>query len=360
MRVYLVAGIHPTIPAASGIRSYVLGLATALAGRGHDVTLVGAGPPADVPFGRFQPVTDRTPLSAYEFLRALVRWTRDHPLEEGSVVSAHRPDDLYPFLRRSRGVRWICTLHGDPGRGVASRRPLGKHLYRFVERRALRSAHRIISVSETGLAAYSRRYPEIVGKSCVIPVGIDLDHFRPQDRALARRSLDVAEGPTLLYAGRLEPEKNVDVLLEAVAGLRSPPQVLLAGQGSLEPRLRAQASGLPVRFLGRVPHADMPALLSCADGLVLASAFEGLPTSALEALACGTPVICTRAGDLPILVGDGRTGLFFDGTSEGLRAILADKLENLGAMRSACVEAASRFGWTPIAERILEVYSAAA
>src|SRR2546426_114802 len=116
----------------------------------------------------------------------------------------------------------------------------------------------------------------------------------------------------------------------------------------------------PVRFLGTVPHHQMPTLLSAADVLVLSSSFEGLPTVVLESFACGTPVFATAVGDLPRVLIEGRTGFFFDGTSAGLRNLILRRWDSLHSMRQSCVEAAQAFGWDAIADRIAGVYRHAA
>ncbi|OFV84871.1 MAG: hypothetical protein A2W26_11910 [Acidobacteria bacterium RBG_16_64_8] len=359
MKAYLVAGVHPTIPAASGIRSYVLSLASRLASRGVAVVLIGVGPPAPVAFGEFRSVVATYPTSSYRFLRGLWRYARQCPVEEGAIVHAQRPDDLYPFLGMARGARLICTLHGDPGRGVRERRVLGRYLYGMAERRTLPAARRVISVTESGLRAYVARYPWLESKTSVIPVGVDLAAFRPSDRGAAKAAFGLHDRPTILFAGRFEPEKRVEVVIEAIRGLTQPPDLLLAGQGRLDSRMRALAGGLPVRFLGPVDRIRMPVLLSAVDALVLASSHEGLPTIVLESLACGTPVIATRVGDLSRVLEEGKTGFYFDGSPGALRDLLAMRWDSLLAMRSACARSAEPYSWDRVADRVMEVYDAA-
>jgi len=171
--------------------------------------------------------------------------------------------------------------------------------------------------------------------------------------------LGVEDKPSIAYAGRFEPEKRPEVLLKGAGLLREPPQVLLAGQGSREAKLRTLAANASIRFLGPLNRMEMPVFLSAADALVVPSSSEGLPTVALEALACGTPVISTPVGDLPSIVHNGRTGFLFDGTPNALASILREHSEHFSGMRSACASSAKPYGWASLSGRILEVFRAA-
>jgi glycosyltransferase involved in cell wall biosynthesis len=114
--------------------------------------------------------------------------------------------------------------------------------------------------------------------------------------------------PLIVAIGRLHPQKGYDVLFDAArrwAGRQPPPLVAIAGDGPLEEELAGRISGerLPVRLLGR--RNDVADLLGAADLCVLPSRWEGSPFTAQEALRSGTPLVSTRTGGLPELVGDG-------------------------------------------------------
>jgi glycosyltransferase involved in cell wall biosynthesis len=355
-----VSGMHPAIPAAGGVRPYVLGLAHGLRERGVDVSIVGAGPELEMEPIEFCSVTPKFPLSNYEFIKSLWLWVRRHAIEAGSIVHAQRPDDLYPFVRRTQGCALFCTLHGDPARGVTQRRKVGRLLYAYAEGTALKAARHVISVSYSGLQRYRERYPWLGKKSSVVPVGIDLTAFHPQDRRSCKASLGASIHPTVLYAGRLEPEKRVNVLLDAARDASKPFGVLIAGNGTLESTLRAQATDDSVRFLGCRENQEMPPVYAAADALVLPSAFEGMPTVALEALACGTPVVATRVGDLERIVEGGQTGYFFDGTARDLRLTIDRHAEDFEGLRPTCANAGQLFGWARVLDRVTSLYVEAA
>lgn len=127
--------------------------------------------------------------------------------------------------------------------------------------------------------------------------GLDADLFRPYDRRMCRDQLGIPrDRPVLATVGALIPRKGQRHAIEALA--RLPDAILLlAGKGQDEAMLRdlARSKGVAdrVRFLGSVPHAELPILLNAADVLVLPSASEGLANAWVEALACGTPVVTT-------------------------------------------------------------------
>jgi glycosyltransferase involved in cell wall biosynthesis len=132
-------------------------------------------------------------------------------------------------------------------------------------------------------------------------------------RARARQRLAVAPHEFIwLAAGRLEPQKDYPTLLAALDTMeRSSMRVMIAGSGSQESTLRAElgriGAGDRIALLGR--RHDVPELLAAADGVVMSSAWEGLPNILMEAAAAGRPVVSTRVGGVPEIVEDGKTGL---------------------------------------------------
>ena len=128
--------------------------------------------------------------------------------------------------------------------------------------------------------------------------GIDLDRFRPVDRAAAKAALGV-DGPLLISVGHLNARKGQEIALAALAKIPGA-TLFLAGDGPERARLEreAGAKGLAsrVRFLGVQPHDALPGLLAAADIMVLPTISEGLANVWVEALACGTPVVTSDVG----------------------------------------------------------------
>lgn len=208
---------------------------------------------------------------------------------------------------------------------------------------------------------------------CVTPPGVDLDTFTPGDRAAARSMLDLEPGPLVVVAGRLQWLKGIDVTLEAVALLRRriPVRLLVVGGPSgmggsadaEELRRRAGAADLAgaVEFRPAVPHRRLVDHLRAADVVHIPSRSESFGLVAVEAQACGIPVVAAAVGGLCHSVVDGVSGVLVPGWDPGdhadaLWAVLADgdRARRLG---EGGVVHAARFGWDLTTDRLLELYA---
>jgi len=203
---------------------------------------------------------------------------------------------------------------------------------RFVQRMLYRRADCVIvsspALAESPLVQCARRI-------AVIPFGIDLDRYRRTDpNRLARVDAirAAAPGPRLLFVGRLVYYKGLHVLLDAAH--KWPGTVIIAGEGPLEPALRAQASALGladrVQFVGHVSHDDLPAYYQACDALVLPSVArtEAFGVVQVEAMAAGRAVISTRLPTgVPWVNQDGSSGIV---VTPGDVAALGAALHRLG------------------------------
>jgi glycogen(starch) synthase len=201
----------------------------------------------------------------------------------------------------------------------------------------------------------------------VIPNGIDPEQWRaPESR---RRALRRQYGsPLVVYAGRLEAEKGVQTLIDAMVVLRRTipdARAVVIGEGGAERDLRTHARrrrlGDALAFAGYVSEEDLRALVSAANALVVPSLYEPFGFVALEAMALGAPLVVSRTGGLAEIVEDGRTGWqFAPGDPEALAAVLADALSDPREARRRTVAASAavreRFDWAGIAEQTDTVY----
>jgi D-inositol-3-phosphate glycosyltransferase len=214
----------------------------------------------------------------------------------------------------------------------------------------------------------------------VIPCGVDLRLFRPILSSRAMRFLGLTRRNFILFVGRIDDIKGIDVLIRAVHRLSCRPEgekgelglIIVGGELDADPgresremqRLRELVQDLKlqdrVAFWGSQRQDLLPYFYSAAQALVLSSRYESFGMVALEAMACGTPVIASRVGGLKYTIEDRRTGLL---VPEGNPILLADRICRVvedPAERKKLVKAAlakvQQFSWPQIAQKILSVY----
>lgn len=237
-----------------------------------------------------------------------------------------------------------------------------------MEKRQVQRADRIIAATEDERIQMLRHCGATPQCVAVIPCGVDLELFKPypKQEARARLGLD-PQRPILLFAGRLDPFKGPDVLLRAAAMMEEDALVVIVGgklKGDAElHKLRQLAKELGiqkrVRFLGARPQQEMPLIYSAADVTVMPSYHETFGLAAAESLACGTPVVATRAGGLITVVHHGETGFlvprcpgFF---AERLDTLLRDS-ELYAGLSNAARDSVILFSWKSVAGQVLELY----
>ena len=249
------------------------------------------------------------------------------------------------------------------------------------EDQVVAEADRLIGNTDEEIRQLVELYGADPRRTVAIPPGVDLDRFRPGDRAVARAALGLpADAVVLAFVGRIQPLKAPDVLLHAAAellrrdpGLRARLVVLVAGgpsgSGLAEPTALQQLGatlGLTgvLRFLPPQAGADLVRVYRAADVVAVPSHNESFGLVALEAQACGTPVVATRVGGLPVAVADGRSGLLVDGHraqpwADALAAIALDPVRRAELGRRAVLHARG-FSWDRTTDALLATYAGAA
>src|SRR6267378_3779626 len=251
-----------------------------------------------------------------------------------------------------------------------------------VEQAIVRNCDRLIASSTQEADDLIRLYGASRNRLSVVAPGVDLQVFTQRPTAALRKRLGLGDARVVLFAGRLERLKGAETVIRAMAHLAAdwaqpePPVLLVIGadsqngasesrlSGGEQARLVALAGSLgiagQVRFLGSVDQPALAGYLSLASVCVVPSYSESFGLVALEAAACGTPVVAARVGGLPAIVKDGLTGYTIPGHQPALYAerigqlLQDDELRRCFSRRSRMV--ATQFSWERTVERLLEEY----
>jgi D-inositol-3-phosphate glycosyltransferase len=205
----------------------------------------------------------------------------------------------------------------------------------------------------------------------IVPCGVDFERFKPQGKISARRQLALPiDDPMILYVGRFTPIKGLDRLLKSFSFMRRPSRsqlVMVGGDGGRSPmsqRLEKSAMAFQIQdrmvFAGRVDQQILPLYYSAADVLAVPSYYESFGLVALEALACGTPVVTTPVGAMKEIVKDGVTGCVAADSdprhfAECIEAVLVKQQQN-GLSPSIIRASVSEFTWARSASLLLDAY----
>ena len=240
------------------------------------------------------------------------------------------------------------------------------------EQAIVRDAERIVVAGQDERQQLVRLYDADADRIAVVPCGVNLDLFQPIAKDEARRQLGLRDDDRiLLFVGRIEPLKGVDILLGAAAQVESESDcfvLVIGGDSSAREgemaHLRDLASHLGiaerVNFLGAVDHERLPLFYNAADVCVVPSFYESFGLVALEAMACGTPVVASRVGGLTATVRDGETGYLIpwrcpEPFAERLELLL-DNEELRDAFGRSAREEVERYRWGSVAEAVLGLY----
>jgi D-inositol-3-phosphate glycosyltransferase len=271
-----------------------------------------------------------------------------------------------PVVSMFHTLSRVKEQHAQGGEGVDS-------ALRFEgERDVLADSDAIIgatAIERTQLATIYGRDPQ---RFAVIPPGVDAKLFRRHDTASSRRKLRIDADRVVLFVGRLDPMKQLDVLLRSVAMLRQSQRrglrVIVVGGNDEDDRIAAQKYRRMAADLGleqivdmrsNVPQDQLPVYYSAATVCAVPSAYESFGMVAIESMACETPVVAFDVGGLATTVQDGSSGFLArpgnvaDFSRKLAQALASDSLESMGRQGRASIH---RYEWSSIADRTLSVY----
>jgi D-inositol-3-phosphate glycosyltransferase len=247
------------------------------------------------------------------------------------------------------------------------------------EKQVLRRADRIIVATLAELTQLRFLYKADPNKMTIVPPGVDVSHFYPIAADEAKTFIGLKpEHRMILFVGRIEPLKGVDTLINAMCCLQlkdssrmvylaiiggdpsASPEDMTAEMARLQKMCGDLGLGQAVVFLGKRDQDTLPYYYSAAEVLVMPSHYESFGMVALEAMACGTPVIASEVGGLAYLVRDGETGFTVPAEEpaalcERLTLLLNDPVLH-EKMSGQAAEYAQDYAWDKIAAQIVEVY----
>ena len=310
----------------------------------------------------FYELTDRQ-------LRAYVEAWRRHMR---AAIIDFQPDIIHahhvwvtPFVASESGLPYVISCHGTDLMGFG-RGPR----YQNMALTGARQAHSIIAISRQVRADVIQTYQIPADKVVLIWNGFGTDHFKiipdaTKEKVLAEFGLAGGEQPLVSFVGKFTDFKGIDVLLRAAAiyEARLPGvQTVLVGQGELWDEMHAlcASEGLQgVHFLGQQPQDKVARVYNAADVSVVPSRIEPFGLVAVEALACGTPVVATNEGGLPDFINDQVGALVPVGDPQSLAAAIVAEIES-GSKETKGVYANQyayeRFTWTRQVGRMVELY----
>jgi alpha-1,6-mannosyltransferase len=353
-------------PRSGGLGTSLRELGTGYLAAGHEPVLIIPGPrDSDEQTGQGRVITLRAPrlpfTGGYRVL-----WRRRRV---AALLRALRPDTLEVSDRstlrwtgrwaRSHGVPAVMVSHESLVALLGLTVPgLSRPVADWLNRRTARAYQQVICTTGWAAAEFER-----IGTGNLVraPLGVDLATFVPGRRCRERYA--PPEELLLVHCGRLSAEKKPQRSLNTLASLRAaglPARLVIAGDGPLRARLerRTARDRLPVSFAGFLPdRTELAALLASADVVIAPGPAETFGLAAIEALACGTPVVVSAESALPEVVGAAGASVAGEDLATGVQAVLARP----EALRRAAARArAEGYGWASAVDGFLAVHLACA
>ena len=377
--------VQPGMGDSGGMNVYVRELVASLAQAGVDCTVytrewapelpevVDIEPGfrvVHVPAGPHDLPKEVLPSVIDEFTDGVLEHLAAHPVDAVhanywlSGVAGHR-------IKHALDLPLVVTFHTLGRVKAAGGDPEPAHRIQ-AEESVIGCADAILANTEAEVDELVHLYGADPARIEIVPPGVDHAFFSPGDRAGARAALGLDDHPVVLFVGRIQPLKGLDVSVRALAHLDRDDAVLVAvggtsgaaGAAHLE-EVTAEARRLGVadrvRFVEAQPHHLLSTYYRAADLVHVPSRSESFGLVALEAAACGTPVLATAVGGLQTLVVDGRSGFLVDGRAPELWAATTDRVLRDPVLAERLAAGGARlardYTWSTTAGRLRRVYA---
>lgn len=381
--------LQPGTGDAGGLNVYIDELGRTMADRGVEVTIytrrthpsqpdvvevapsytvrhVAAGPPSAIP-------TNEHPRWIGVFAEAVIQDLQNRPLPD--VVHSHYWVSGWAgvLVKEALGIPLANSFHTLGRIKNIMRRadePTASPMRTMTEEEVIARSDCVIASTPYEFDDLLDHYGANPERLCTSPPGIDHGVFEPGDQASAREWLGIPDHPTVLFAGRIQALKGIDIAVNAIAHMETKAQLVIVGgpsgaAGEAEVRhIEALAAGLDiedrVHLIAPQPHDQLVRFYQAADVLVMPSRSETFGLVAAEAQACGLPVVASRIGGLPFVVSDGKSGILVEvgdepGFARALDRILSDPELKAELSEGALLKSAE-FSWKATADRLLELY----
>ena len=341
---------------------------------GYRVVHVDAGP-------RRELRVESLPHHVAEFADGVIRWMRDDPMP-WKVIHSHYWLSGWSgvLVKEAMGARLINSFH-TLGRVMDRTRrpdePPVPPIRTLTEDEVLARSDAVVAATPHEVDDLRNHYGADGTRIHISPPGVDHIVFGPGDRSAARRWLGLGSEPLLLFAGRIQAHKGIDIAIRALAKLperlvvgSGRPHLLIVGgpsgrRGEAELRFLNQLVGEHglderVHFVSAQPHTSLANFYRAADVLVMPSRSESFGLVAAEAQACGLPVVAADIGGLRYVIDDGNSGSLVRDLepadfAEAVAAILDDE-PTRARLAVGAVANAEKFSWRSTARRLLELY----
>jgi D-inositol-3-phosphate glycosyltransferase len=347
-------------------------------GYGNRVVHIPAGPESPT-------LKNDLPLYMPEFADGILKFSESKGIRYDLIHSHYWMSGVAAEILKNRWdvpvIQMFHTLGVMKNRIVRSESEKESPFRIETEKRIVAFANRIVIATPAEKEQLISNYEADEKKLVIIPPGVDTTRFYPISEDEARAVIGVPSGNCMiLFVGRIEPLKGIETLLRAIALMLQTEEIsecnyylaIIGGEpdgnaddmNSEMTRLQKLSRELGIHdtviFLGKQSQETLPYYYSAAQVVVVPSLYESFGMVALEAMACGVPVIASQVGGLPYLVQDGKTGYVIpDGNPEILKQRLMQLIEAPALRDEMCgqaVEYARSYDWSLIVKKVADLY----